>query len=184
MESMDSMLIVNNTTLGPVLELVFALASLIGVVMAGVGLKQLATAGANRGQYSHGAGMGATLVLCGSLLTSLSGSGALVQLMMGSFYGGGVSPEMAISTIPGGGASPAHDWVRVLLNLLVVAGWIAVVRGLMVLGIAGSRREKGFGAGVTFIVTGMLLTNPVAFARMIGFTIGRQDIVQILIPGT
>lgn len=178
---MDSMLMLNNTTLYPVLQLVFAIAGVIGFVMAGAGVYQIATSGQNRGHQSHGIGMGGTLLICGSLLTALTGTGSIVHLMMGSIYGGSASPEQVISSIPQT-ANQAQAWVAVVLNILVVLGWIAVVRGLMILGIAGSRREKGLGAGVTHLIAGMLLTNPAAFAQMVGWTIGQQDVVQILLP--
>ena len=179
---MDSMLTLNNTTLGPVLSLVLALAQLIGVVMAGIGIKQMATAGQNRGQYSHGAGMGFTLLLCGSLLTSVGGTGAFVSVVMASFYGDNVSPEMAIATVQATDGSRAILWMKVVFNILIIIGWISVIRGLMILGIAGSKREKGLGAGITHIIAGMLLTNPTAFASMVGYTIGQQEVVQLILP--
>lgn len=178
---MDSLEAVNNSTLGPLLSLILFAGSLIGVIMAGVGLFQMATAGQNRGQMSHGIGMGFTLLVCGSVLSASTGSGAFVQLLMNSFYGGGAQPEMVLSQVSTQ-AQPAKAWVLVLFNFLVVLGWVSVIRGMMILGIAGSRREKGLGSGVIHVVAGMFMTNPVAFAQMLGYTFGRQDVVVVLLP--
>lgn len=176
---MDPLLTFNNS-LQPILNLIFAFAGLIGAVFVGTGLVRVANSGKNRGEHSHGSLLGLTLILTGALLTTVAADGSINHLVMHSILGQSENPESVISPITG--ADPAKNWVRAVFNILVVLGWLAVVRGIMILGMAGSRREKGLGSGITHIVTGMLLSNPVGFAQMIGFTFGQQELVSLFLP--
>lgn len=161
-----------------VLRLVMLVFYLIGFIMAGSGVYQLATAGQARGAASHGIGYGIGMTIAGAVLLSLSGT---VSTIMATFYGGNASPEYVLSGVPGGG-NPLETWVRVLFNVCVVFGWIASGRGLMILGFAGSRREKGLGAGIAHLIAGVILTNPAAFVSLIGASFGVESTVNLIFP--
>jgi len=174
---MDSMLVLSESLPG-VQKLVLLVLYLIGFGMVGVGLAQMATAGDNRGHYSHGAGLGFTLILTGSLLTALLGT---ARMLMATFYNGGnVSPEVVLASVSG--ANGTNAWVKVIFNILIILGWISLGRGLLILGIAGSRRDKGLASGLVHVITGALLTNPVAFAQMAGVTLGQLQTVNLFLP--
>lgn len=158
-------------------KLVMYSAYLIGFCMAGTGLYQLATAGQSRGHASHGVGYGISLFLSGSLMLALVGT---VATVLTSFFPG-TNPEYVLSSVPRG-SDTMRAWLTVILNILVILGWIASARGLMMLGNAGSRREKGLGAGVAHLIGGVLLTNPHVFIAMVGASFGASDTVNMILP--
>lgn len=154
---------------------------LLGFIMAGVGLYQLATGGEQgMRRYSHGLGLGVSALLIGALMMNLP---VTLGAFTGTFFTGDAPLDPSILSRSGASAAdPIGVWVKAIFNVLIVLGWIVAVWGLMNLGIAGSRREKGLSAGISRLCAAVILTNPYAFFDMLGASFGVLDTVQLVIP--
>jgi len=163
------------TQMAPVHKLIIVIASLIGFVMVGGGLFYAGAGGGRGSMYGHGIGMGASMVLAGVALLNIT---PFLTMSMLSLFGESNTPS-PLSVIQG---DPQAVWVKSIFNVLIVIGWIFVVWGLTSLGIAGSRRERGLGAGISRIVAGTFLSNPYLAAMFIGASFGISDVVTVVIP--
>jgi hypothetical protein len=162
-------------------QAVLMIGYLIGFIMAGVGLFTIATGGgSNKNPYmSHGVGLGFSALLVGALMLNLW---TTVMVLTGSVYGAGTEPLNALSRVENYD-NPMHTWIAALFDVLIVIGWVVAVWGLVNLGIAGSRREKGLSAGLSRLATAVFLTNPYAFVTLMGGTFGMGQTVRLLLPG-
>lgn len=163
------------TQMAPVHKLIIVLSMLIGYVMVGTGVYYMGTGGGKGSMHGHGLGMGGSLILAGVAMLNLS---PFISLSMGSLFGVNDVPS-PLATIQG---DVQAVWVKSIFNVLMVIGWIFVLWGLSSLGIAGSRRERGLGAGIARIVAGTFLANPYLAALFIGATFGISDVVTVVIP--
>jgi hypothetical protein len=163
-----------------VFDATIMVANLVGFIMAGIGILKIGTKAGDRNQYwSHGMGMGFTLLLTGALMLNMSAS---IGVLTASFFGMGTTPMDPGVLGTGGGGNPIHVWTNALFNILIVIGWIMGVWGLVNLGIAGSRREKGLSAGISRLVVAVMLTNPHAFFSLVGGTFAIEEQVSIFVP--
>lgn len=163
------------TQMAPIHRLIIIVSSLMGFVMVGSGIFYAGTGGGRGAMQGHGVGMGLSMTLAGVALLNIT---PFLSMSMMSLLGESNAPS-PLAVIQG---DPQSVWVKSVFNILIVAGWIFVVWGLSSLGIAGSRRERGLGAGISRIVAGTFLANPYLAAMFIGASFGISDVVTVVIP--
>jgi hypothetical protein len=176
----DSLLLFANQ-MPAVQRATLVVAYLIGFVTAAAGVFYMAFGGGRNSQYGHGLGYGFSMVLGGVAIMNLAplmtavGLSVLGAPVMGA-EGDGI---LGMGQIGGSGDAA---WVGAIFNILIAIGWIFSLWGLINLSHAGSRRQKGMGAGISRIFAGVLLANPYVTAQILGATFGVQDVVTILVP--
>jgi len=178
----DSLLLFANQ-MPAVQRATLVIAYLIGFITAGSGVFYMAFGGGRNSQHGHGLGYGLSMVVGGVAIMNLApfmtaiGLSVIGAPVMGNSFGeGGV---LGMGQIGGSGDAA---WVGAIFNILIAIGWIFSLWGLMNLSHAGSRRQKGMGAGIGRILAGVLLANPYITAGILGATFGVSDVVTILVP--
>lgn len=158
------------------------IAYLIGFVTAASGVFYMAFGGGRNSQYGHGMGYGLSMTIGGVAIMNVAPFiAAFSQTLLGADpLGWEWSPNITqLGSVSGSGQAA---WMASLVFILVAIGWIFSVWGLVNLSHAGSRREKGMAAGISRIIAGVILANPVVSAYILGATLGIEDVVVQIIP--
>lgn len=148
------------------LDLVFIIFYLIGFIMALVGVVMLFSEDSNgQSMFGHGKMNGATYLISGTLLLALVQS---VSIFTNTIFGENSGVVALMITT---GLNPNDDLARILftaaINLFVVIGWMAIGRGYMFFGRAGSRRNEGGAKGIYYILSGIFLVHITAIGDLI-----------------
>lgn len=161
-------------------QLVWFVAALLGVILAGSGIWMLATA-PRRGGFAQGKGMGLSMLIFGALLVNTS---RLLAVLAVTLSDGTVDTAEYVLSAVGPSGSPMHDWIAALLSICVVLGWISTTKGLYKLATVGGTRDQGWGAGLAWVLAGAALTNPHFFLHMVGASFGVESQVSVFIPAS
>lgn len=180
MDAQDSLLLFANQ-MPDIQVATLVLAYLIGFVTAGAGVFYMAFGGGRNSQYGHGLGYGMSMLIGGVVIMNIAPFMTAVGLsILGAPVMGAEGDSIvAMGTIGGSGV---EAWIGAVFNILIAIGWIFCLWGLMNLSHAGSRRQKGMGAGIARVIAGVLLANPYVTAWILGGTFGAQDVVNIIVP--
>jgi len=161
------------------LQALFIITYVIGLITAASGLfSMLNGSNATHAMFNHGRMYGGVMVIVGSLLMVMP---SVLTILSHSFLGSQANPQAILSTVPQTD-NTFRDSVQVILNTLVLFGWFFSVRGMTLLARASSRQEKGLGRGTTMLIAGVVLSNPVITAIILGASVGAEQAVSIILP--
>lgn len=154
-----------NSSLPPVLEMVFGLSYVIGAYYVVVAMRRLWLIGKGDPQVKvESVVMG--MAIAGCLIAAPTAVGA----DMGTFFAS-TSPSPLQYTGPGG--TSMQDAVKAIVLFVQIVGVIAVIRGFMILrGISHGNSRDTASKGWTHILGGAFAANLVATALFLGNTFG------------
>lgn len=154
--------------------LVKAAAFVMGLIFIAVSLAKFSRIGQDRGAQDSVGGAIAGLTV-GAMLCALP---TMMDVGASTLGVGDNQSILAYAGSLSGGASLAEA-VKTAFIILVPFGWIALIRGLMVMKTAvenpsAGGRGQGFGTGITFVVGGILLANAGWSVCMLTATFGAK----------
>lgn len=176
MITIDQMLINLSESIGPVENLVKALAIVIGMAFIFKALYQLKIYGDLRTMMSSQTGVKEPLsyLFIGALFIYLP---SMIEMMMLTVFGQ-ESPLDYSGSVNG---RTTAEFVKAALRIMQLIGWISFIRGWMILAKSSSQGAAGqgikFSKGITHVIGGLLAINIVGTANIIGSTLGLGELL-------
>lgn len=143
----------------------------LGMVIAGLHMWAMNN---QRGHHAHGQGLIFGLLICGALLMSIV---ATMTLTATSLFGQSADPRIVLAAVPVDRENPLRMSMKVAFNFAALLGWVAVIRGVYNIAMAGSKRQTSFWVGFWFLVGGAACANMELFMTLTARSFGADALI-------
>jgi len=154
-------------------QLILMVGYLAGLVMSITGLHMWATNG-HRGHNGHGTLFLFGLILGGALLMSLI---TTVTYTGNSLMASSTDPRIVLGAVAVDRENPGMMILRAATNLAALLGWVAAIRGIYYIAMAGSRKQTSFSVGFWLLVSAGALTNLGLFMTLSARSLGADGLL-------